>query len=60
MREEGCWTGKEGSSCAGGFKEDLVFTGVHCACNRYEAGIKGGICHRKVCFSSPEKWNFDT
>lgn len=33
----------------------LVFTGVHCACNRYEAGIKGGICHRKVCFSTVEK-----
>lgn len=55
MREEGCWTSEEGSSCGGGFKEDLVFTAAHCACNRYKAAIKGGICHRKICFSSIEE-----
>lgn len=49
--------GEEGSSCAGGFEEDLVLTGV--TCNRYGAGIKAGICHRKVCSSSIEKI-FDT
>lgn len=53
--EEGRWTSEEGSSCAGGFEEDLGFTGAHHARNRYEAGKKGGICHRKVCFGGTEK-----
>lgn len=54
-KEEGHWTSEEGSSCAGGLKEDLVFGGVHGAGNGYGAGSKGRICHRKVGFSTEGK-----